>query len=136
MKSESEVAQSCPTLSDPMDCSLPGSSIHGIFQARVLEWGAIAFSQRSFYIHVILCMPSPVQCTACVDIFISTQVSPQLSLVSGLGHPRLSVMWIEWSQSICLVWAGAHGEMLLGHLAFTRADFSPLGLGAKSPLSL
>ena len=43
-KSESEVAQSCPTLRDPMDCSLPGSSIHGIFQARVLEWGAIAFS--------------------------------------------------------------------------------------------
>ena len=44
VKSESEVAQSCPTLSDPMDRSLPGPSIHGIFQARVLEWGAIAFS--------------------------------------------------------------------------------------------
>ena len=44
VKSESEVAQSCPTLSDPMDHSLPGSSIHGLFQARVLEWGAIAFS--------------------------------------------------------------------------------------------
>ena len=44
VKSESEVVQSCPTLSDPMDCSLPGSSVHGIFQARVLEWGAIAFS--------------------------------------------------------------------------------------------
>ena len=44
VKSESEVAQSCPTLSDSMDCSLPGSSIHGIFQARVLEWGAITFS--------------------------------------------------------------------------------------------
>ena len=44
VKCESEVTQSCPTLSDPMDCSLPGSSIHGIFQARVLEWGAIAFS--------------------------------------------------------------------------------------------
>jgi len=43
-KSESEVAQSCPTLRDPMDCSLPGSSVHGIFQARVLEWGAITFS--------------------------------------------------------------------------------------------
>ena len=40
VKSEREVAQSCPTLSNPMDCSLPGSSIHGIFQARVLEWGA------------------------------------------------------------------------------------------------
>ena len=44
VKSESEVAQSCPTLSHPMDHSLPGSSVHGIFQARVLEWGAIAFS--------------------------------------------------------------------------------------------
>ena len=43
VKSESEVTQSCPTLSDPVDCSLPGSSVHGIFQARVLEWGAIAF---------------------------------------------------------------------------------------------
>ena len=41
VKSESEVAQSCPTLGDPMDCSPPGSSVHGIFQARVLEWGAI-----------------------------------------------------------------------------------------------
>ena len=48
VKSESEVAQSCPTLCDPMDCILPGSSAHGIFQARVLEWGAIAF----FVIHV------------------------------------------------------------------------------------
>ena len=48
VKSESEVTQSCPTLSDPMDCSLPGSSIHGIFQARGLEWGAIAFSNITF----------------------------------------------------------------------------------------
>ena len=46
VKSESEVTQSCSTLSDPMDCSLPGSSIHGIFQAGVLEWGAIAFSEN------------------------------------------------------------------------------------------
>ena len=46
-KSESEVAQSCPTLRDPMDCSPPGSSVHGIFQARVLEWGAIAFSESN-----------------------------------------------------------------------------------------
>ena len=42
-ESESEVAQSCPTLSDPLDCSSPGSSVHGIFQASLLEWGAIAF---------------------------------------------------------------------------------------------
>ena len=44
VKSESEVAQSCPTLSDLMDCSPPGSSVHGIFQARVMEWVSIAFS--------------------------------------------------------------------------------------------
>ena len=49
VESESEVAQSCPTLSDPMDRSLPGSSIQGIFQATVLEWGAIAFSQYLIY---------------------------------------------------------------------------------------
>ena len=48
VKSEREVAQSCPTLSDPMDCSPPGSSVHGIFQARVLEWSAIAFSVRLY----------------------------------------------------------------------------------------
>ena len=48
VKSETEVTQLYPTLSDPMDCSLPGFSIHGIFQARVLEWGAIAFSTRPF----------------------------------------------------------------------------------------
>jgi len=49
VKSESEVAQSCLTLHDPMDCSPPGSSGHGIFQARVLEWGAIAFSAMEYY---------------------------------------------------------------------------------------
>ena len=50
VKSKSEVPQLCLTPSDPMDCSLPGSSIHGIFQARVLEWGAIAFS-KCIYSH-------------------------------------------------------------------------------------
>ena len=59
VKSESEIAQSCPTLSDPMDCTPPGSSIHGIFQARVLEWGAIAFSKEGgvspFYLSLSAC---------------------------------------------------------------------------------
>ena len=50
VKSESEVAQLCPTPGDPMDCSPSGSSIHGIFQARVLEWGAIAFSEYFGYL--------------------------------------------------------------------------------------
>ena len=78
VKSESEVAQSCPTLSNPMDCSLPGSSVHGIFQATVLEWVAIAFSvsysnlkQRfltflllSFRVHLVTKTP---KCTKHVD---------------------------------------------------------------------
>ena len=59
-KSESEVAQSCPTLRDPMVCSLPGSSVHGIFQGRVLEWGAIAFSKRGkwsiIYMYMCICV--------------------------------------------------------------------------------
>ena len=50
VKSESDVAQSCLTLSDPMDCSPPGPSVHGIFQARVLEWVAIAFSEKAINI--------------------------------------------------------------------------------------
>ena len=54
-KSESEVAQSCPIPCDPMDCGLPGSSIHGILQARVLEWGAIAFSNLTIYLTLIGC---------------------------------------------------------------------------------
>ena len=54
VKSESEVAQLCLTLSNPMDCSLPSSSIHGIFQARVLEWGAIAFSDSILNCFVLL----------------------------------------------------------------------------------
>ena len=56
VKSESEVTQSCPTLCNPMDCSLPGSSVHGIFQARVPEWGAIAFSDGKLGTREIVCL--------------------------------------------------------------------------------
>ena len=71
VKSESKVAQSCPTLSDPMDCSPPGSSVHGIFQARVLEWGAIAFSivflEFTYICTILEChMEMGVKCTTCV----------------------------------------------------------------------
>ena len=54
VKSEREVAQLCLTLSDPMDCSPPGFSVHGVFQTRILEWGAIAFSEYILYVIVIL----------------------------------------------------------------------------------
>ena len=63
VKSKSEVTQSCPTLSDPMDCSLLGSSVHGIFQARVLEWVAIAFSDKKGRNNVICSnMDGPRNC--------------------------------------------------------------------------
>ena len=75
VKSESEVTQSCPTLSDPMDCSPPGSSVPGIFQARVLEWGAIAFSDDSVLksrditlltkLHIVRAMVFPVVMYGC-----------------------------------------------------------------------
>ena len=61
MKSQSEVAQSCPTLSNPMDCSLPGSSVHGIFQAIVLEWGAIAFSVSLIYTYINISINTYIQ---------------------------------------------------------------------------
>ena len=57
LMAESEVAQSCPTLCNPMDCSPSGSSVHGIFQARVLKWGAIAFSNMSLQLCPTLCDP-------------------------------------------------------------------------------
>ena len=53
-ESESEVAQSCPTLCDPLDCSLPGSSVHGIFQSRVLVWVAVSFSNYKLFINLFL----------------------------------------------------------------------------------
>ena len=76
VKSESEVAQSCPTLSDPMDCSLPGSSVHGIFQARVLEWGAIAFSANQTYeLEFAFCWDSWADCGfRCTALYLCPKI--------------------------------------------------------------
>ena len=74
VESQSEVAQSCPTLSDPMDCSLPGSSIHGIFQAIVLEWGAIAFS-FAWLVNPNLHFDGPVHLTFCMCFHMWTKVT-------------------------------------------------------------
>ena len=88
VKSESEVAQSCPTLSNPVDCSLPGSSVHGIFQARVLEWGAIAFSEYtaltySFsYSEAVCCSISSSNCCLLTCI----QVSQEADQVVWYSH--------------------------------------------------
>ena len=81
VKSEKEVALSCQTLSDPMDCSPPGSSIHGIFQARVLEWGAIAFSEVLLGLRIY---------TNMLPTFFIVMTIPQLGVIisiSELGKP-------------------------------------------------
>ena len=72
---ESEVAQLCLTLSDPMDCSLPGTSIHGIFQAGVLEWGPIAFSEN---------LDSPSKIGAVDQV---TSIAPVLTIITSLIKP-------------------------------------------------
>ena len=89
VKSENEVAQSCPTPSNPMYCSLPGSSIHGIFQARVLEWGAIAFSDY------FLCR---YQMQVCKLLQLcSTLCNPMdYSLLGSSVHGILQARILEW----------------------------------------
>ena len=94
VKSESEVSQSCPTLSDPMDCSPPGSSVHGIFQARVLEWGAIAF-----YVLVLLQIPANVLWNP----FSSLAHSP-------LSVPSATSQLSAWGWKLCMSHASARGS--------------------------
>ena len=90
VKNESEVAQSCPTLSDPMDCSLPGSSIHGIFQARELEWGAIAFSYGFPYLGPFVQMESLQYMTLGVWLLSpSITLSRSIHVVAGVGTSPL-----------------------------------------------
>ena len=117
VKSEREVAQSCPTLRDPMDCSLPGSSIHGIFQARVLEWGAIAFSASSLGVwansselvmpsdHLILSLPPFSSC-------------PQWS--------QLGIISIPWAHMFfCALPTSTHHTKHIHYLLMKMTRLSP-----------
>ena len=90
VKSETEVAQLCPTPSDPTDCSLPGSSVHGIFQARVLEWGAIAFSNACTHAKLLQSFP-----TLCDPM----DSSPPGSSVYGILQARI-LEWVAISSSM------------------------------------
>ena len=93
VKSESEVAQSCLTLCDPMDCRPPGSSLHGVFQARVLEWDAIAFSNLHFTVaqKYIYLMKVKVKSLSHVWLFVTpwTVCSPSDSSVHGILQARI-----------------------------------------------
>ena len=82
VKRESEVAQLCPIPSNPMDCSLPGSSIHGICQARVLEWGAIAFSQKNIY----FCFIDYAKAFDCVDHNKAWKILKEMGIPDCLAY--------------------------------------------------
>ena len=104
VKSESEVAQSCLIPSDHMDCSLPGSSVHGIFQARVLEWFAIAFSNISFYL----------------------RVKPQgISMAYKVLGDLLSV-FLSGSNCVCFLPCLLHSSPLGFHLFLSHAELIPI----------
>ena len=119
VKSESEVAQSCLTPSDPMDCTLPGSSIHGIFQARVLEWVAIAFSY-SWALHKSTDSVGPMLCA----FPRSKQLrgpgawgmhSPQVGSASyHLPSPSSLVSWVHCESTISVVPCVSSGKLISG----------------------
>ena len=135
VKSESEVAQACPTLSNPMDYSPPGSSIHGIFQARVLEWGAIAFSHRLGFIkYLVIFFLHSLTTETCVTMLLKvysrqeTRVWPmgqEDSMETGIATHFSILAWrIPWteepgglqsmgSQRVRHNWATEHTHMLL-----------------------
>ena len=104
VKNESEVAQSCLILSDPMDCSLPGSSVHGIFQARVLEWGAIAFSAW------ILCIVSNHWLVLELRFMprASFLIHPRYTCSVSHGHVWFSLLWDYWFEELLVC---CHGKL-------------------------
>jgi len=92
VKSQSEVPQLCPTTSDPMDCSVPGSSVHGIFQVRVLEWGATDFSKQVFAAAAAKSLQS------CLTLRAPIESRPPGSPVPGILQAR-TLEWVAISFS-------------------------------------
>ena len=102
---ESEVAQSCPTLSNPMDCSPPGSPVHGIFQARVLEWGAIAFSAYRVWrsLNKIILLQ---QCLTWLKCLISSNCFFQVIQVRNKQTKYFYVVHLKRNKNHCKLFCG------------------------------
>ena len=145
VKSESEVAQSCPTPSDPMDWSLPGSSVHGIFQARVLEWGATAFSitllsfsqisqlrEPSFHIcEVNVIIPTSQFCYVELNEIIHTYFISSKTYFSPSQIKSFPEIGIVSRSRTRFYWA----ETYLGNLKKGECRDFPHGPVAKTPSS-
>ena len=145
VKSESEVVQSCLTLSDPMDCSLPGSSVHGLFQAGVLEWGAIAFSVtgfRLFYFQIVFSKATDSSYVATFKILFSKKWKQNYSVLNTsqgfslhffpMREIALRALWIIG------LWVGAQVK-LPWQQRYTRVgwyEWSVTGTGSRVALSI
>ena len=121
VKSESEVVQSCPTLSVPMDCSLPGCSIHGIFQAKVLEWGAISFSNACMHAKSL---------QSCPTLRDPIDGSPPGSSVLGIFQAR-TLEWVAISFSNTWQW-----EVKVKSLSRVRLVATPWTAAYQAPPSM
>ena len=131
VKSESKVAQSCPTFSDPVDRSLPGSSVHGIFQAGVLEWGAIAFSLKVIKKYWVqsLCYTIRLCCLFSTVMCICSYQTPNSSLPISyffVNHPfvfyaykSVSVFYISTSVSFFFFPQIPHTNSIIWYLSFS-----------------
>ena len=121
VKSESEVAQSCLTLRDPMDCSPPGSSVHGIFQARVLEWGAIAYSVNLHYTPLNGTSSCPLWQTVLDQRWLGQSLSSHMffcSVTLPITPPSKGGILptpLEVSPALCFETALANGKVFLCH---------------------
>ena len=114
VKSESEVAQLCPTLSNLMDCSLPGSSVHGIFQARVLEWDAIAVSERRHWAPPLLINASPTS-TSSPRLSLECQTHPSIPLMitsaqMSTGHSNSHILNCPHTWASSLFYVSVNGR--------------------------
>ena len=101
VKNESEFAQSCPTLHDPMDCSPPGSSTHGIFQARVLEWGAIVFSNGDCSYEIKRCLLLGKKAIANLDNILKSKditLPTKIHLVKAMVFPVVMYGCESWTK--------------------------------------
>ena len=116
VKSESEVDQSCPTLSDSMDCSLPGSPVHRIFQARVLEWGAIAFSIGAYYF-IIISPGNTNLSLSCLSLYLLNYLFTYLIWLCWVLAVALEMFSLQPMDSLAVVLqaqcnCGVHGLQL------------------------
>ena len=135
VKSESEVTQSCPTLSDPMDCSLPGSSIHGIFQARVLEWVTIAFSMTNL-VSILknrdITLPTKVHLVKAI-VFPVVMYGCESWIIKKAEHQRIDVfeLWC-WRRLLRVPWTARRSNQSI--LKEISPEYSLEGLMLKLKL--